>query len=749
MVTGLHSAALGGASAFAVALILATSAAAAMPTTAGAPTQAQAQAPATAAEAGATLSTVIVTAERREQSAQDVGVAVSVLSGQTLALRGVTTLESLQYQTPSLEITPQFGTGQTGFRLRGVGFDDYASNNSSPVGVYIDEVAYPFPVQTTGQIFDVSRVEVLRGPQGTLYGRNSTGGAINILDNLPTATFHSGLDLEGGSYGYARGEGFLSGPITDTVKARVSIISETGGGFQRNRVTGQEIGDLDRASARLQLQWDPLARFTARLEGSYGYDYSDGQGLYRFNEAGGDADHSSQTGWGASQSFANLIGASPDTKPFRHNENYGLDLHLGYDLGFARLTSISGYHLLSRREYEDFDATPAADADEFFDTHAKVFSQEARLTSSGQGPLKYQAGVYYDKEDLSDVFLSDFVDEFGFVADTRYRQHADTVALFGQADYAVTQRLSVTAGLRGEYERRTLDDFSTTTVPAAIATFAPAVKQHYPQVTGKLEADYRLTSETLLYASASRGVKSGGFTAYNTESISQLQPFKPEVLYAYEGGVKSQFLSDTLRLNGDGFYYDYHNQQVQDAIYDPQFGAIGKIVNANSSFIWGLEGEAEWRPIAQLQVSQAISYKRGEFRDFEGLDIARSSAVNSAQFDDRAGQDLGFPKLGLNGSASYTQPVAGTYEVVAEADYAYRGKLTPVLLGPTFDVSDYWLANATLTLRPVGGRWSFGLYGRNITGTRYDLTRNFFLQNVDIAAPGAPATFGGRVTYSY
>ncbi len=721
----------------------------------GAPAAAQSSTVAAAADGAATLSPVIVTAQRREQSAQDVGIAVSVLSGQALALRGVTTLESLQYQTPSLEVTPQFGSGQTGFRLRGVGFDDYASNNSSPVGVYIDEVAYPFPVQTTGQIFDVSRVEVLRGPQGTLYGRNSTGGAINILDNLPTADVHSGLDLEGGSYGYARGEGYLSGPITDTLKARVSVISETGGGFQRNRSTGQEIGDLDRASARIQLQWDPTARFTARVEGSYGYDYSDGQGLYRFDGPGADADHSSQTGWGASQSFANLIGASPDTKPFRHNENYGLDLHLGYDLGFARLTSISGYHLLSRREYEDFDATPAADADEFFNTHARVLSQETRLTSSGQGPLKYQAGVYYDKEDLSDTFLSDFVDAFataagpGFVADTRYRQHADTIALFGQADYAITRRLSVTAGLRGEYERRTLDDFSTTTIPAVIATFAPAIKQHYPQVTGKLEADYRLTSQTLIYASASRGVKSGGFTAYNTQSISQLQPFKPEVLYAYEGGVKSQFLNDTLRFNGDGFYYDYHNQQVQDAIYDPPFGAIGKIVNANSSFIWGLEGELEWRPLPQLQVSQAISYKRGEFRDFEGLDIARSSAANAAVFDNRAGQDLGFPKLGLNGSASYTQPVLGSYEVVAQADYAYRGKLTPVLLGPTFDVSDYWLANATLTLRPVGGRWSFGLYGRNITGARYDLTRNFFLQGIDIAAPGAPATFGGRVTYSY
>ena len=699
-----------------------------------------------------TLSQVIVTAERREQSAQDVGIALSVLSGQTLALRGVTTLESLQYQTPSLEVTPQFGSGQTGFRLRGVGFDDYASNNSSPVGVYIDEVAYPFPIQTTGQIFDVARVEVLRGPQGTLYGRNTTGGAINIITNRPTSSFAAGIDAEAGSYGYGRAEGYLSGPITDTLSFRVAAISETGGGFQRNRTTGQEIGDLDRATGRAQLEWRPTARFDARVEATYGYDDSDGQGLYRFDSAGGvPADRNPYlTGWGASQTFANLVGISPDTKPFRHNENYGVDLHLSYDLAFARVTSITGYHELARREYEDFDATPTADADEYFDTNAKVFSQETRLSSLGAGRLRWQGGIYYDKEDLGDVFLSDFTDAFGFVADTSYVQHADTIAGFGQGDYALTKRLSLTGGLRVEHERRTLNHFVTTTVPfVGLNTVAPQVEQDYTQVTGKAEADYHLTQDALLYASASRGVKSGGFTAYNTESLQQLQPFKPEVLYAYEAGVKTQFLGDTLRLNGDGFYYDYRDEQVQSAIFDPVFGAIGKIVNAPKSYIWGLEGEAEWRPIPPLQISQSVSYKRGEFQDFSGLDIAKSTAADAAVNDNRDGQDLGFPKLGLNGSASWTQPVLGAYEVIVESDYAYRGKLTPVLLGPTFNVSDYWLANATLTFQPVGGRWSLGLYGRNITGTRYDLTRNFFLTGIDIAAPGAPATFGGRATYRY
>jgi iron complex outermembrane receptor protein len=703
---------------------------------------------------GATLSEVVVTAQRREQSVQDVGIAISVLSGQQLALRGVKTVTDLQYQTPGLEITPQFGSGQPGFRLRGVGFDDYASNNSSPVGVYIDEVAYPFPVQTTGQIFDVSRVEVLRGPQGTLYGRNTTGGAINFITNHPTNTLTGGLDADVGTYGYSRAEGFISGPITDTLKFRLSGVTEHGGGFQHDRDTGEKIGDLDRSSGRAQIEWTPISRLDVLVEGSYGYDHSDGQGLYRFDSAGGVTADSNpyDTGWGSSPAFAKLIGINTDTKPFKHNQNAGIDLHVNYDLGFAKFTSITGYHILDRREYEDWDATSAADADEFFNTHTKVLSQELRLSSQDAGPLKWVGGVYFDKEDLRDTFLSDFIDypTLGLIADTAYAQHAHTVAAFGQVDYRITDRLSITGGLRGEYERRSLDNFSTSSPGIGLFSALASENTDYARLSGKGEADYRLTGETLVYASVSRGVKSGGFTAYNTTNVNQLTPFKPESLWAYEAGVKSQFFNNTLRFNGDGFYYDYRDEQLQGAVYDDfSHGPIGKIVNAPKSHIWGLEGEVNWKPVQQLEIDQGVSLKRGEFDDYQGLDTAASTAAGAAVYDNRNGQDLGFPKWSLNGSATWTQPVLDGYQVAFEADYAYRDKYMPVLLGPTFNVSAYWLANATITFSPNNGPWSIGLWGRNITGTRYDLTRNFFLTGVDVAAPGAPATFGARVSYRY
>jgi outer membrane receptor protein involved in Fe transport len=191
------------------------------------------------------LSEVIVTAERREEKAQHVGVALSVLNGKQLLDRGVSNVNDLQHQTPSLEITPAFGGGQPNFRLRGVGFDDYASNNTSPVGVYIDDVALPFPIETQGLLFDVSRVEVLRGPQGTLWGRNTTGGAINFLTNGPTDSFHAGLDA---TYGrYAKGPGRSgSGGATSSTSAMTSPATSS-------RPTTMAIRSPSERPARLQL----------------------------------------------------------------------------------------------------------------------------------------------------------------------------------------------------------------------------------------------------------------------------------------------------------------------------------------------------------------------------------------------------------------------------------------------------------------------------------------------------------------
>src|SRR5690606_2128107 len=182
-----------------------------------------------------TVDEVIVTAQRREQAAQDVGIALSVLSGESLTQQGVTNVNQLQNATPNLEVEPAFGGGAAQFRLRGVGFQDYASNNSPTVGVYVNEVAYPVPVMTQGLIFAVDRVEVRRGPQGTLYGRNTTGGAISLVTKRPTEDLSAGLMTEWGSQDQVRAEGHVSGPLAATVRGRLAVSTEQGGAWQRHR----------------------------------------------------------------------------------------------------------------------------------------------------------------------------------------------------------------------------------------------------------------------------------------------------------------------------------------------------------------------------------------------------------------------------------------------------------------------------------------------------------------------------------
>jgi outer membrane receptor protein involved in Fe transport len=712
------------------------------------------------------LGEIIVTAQHRQESVQNVGIAISVIDGAELAKRGVGNVNQLEYQTPSLEITPAFGGGQPQFRLRGVGFEDYASNNTPTVGIYVDDVAYPVPIMTQGVLFDVARVEVLRGPQGTLYGRNTTGGAINFVTNKPTSTTTAGIDAEYGRFGTARIEGYVSGPITDTLKIRLSGVTEQGGAFQYNRVTGQSLGKADRLFGRGVIEWTPSPGVDVTLNVHGGRDKSENTGLYLFNnfptQAYGvgtpgpvipaDTDHRA-TGWGFDPAFSTAAGFGPDPKPQRHDNSHGASLDVGVDLGEAvRLTSISAYDKLIRRELNDWDASPSYESDTFWHSRVQVFSQEVRLAPVHADRLNWVVGGYYSWQKLQELFATDFTQSLGFFTDTSYTQRAQSISGFGQAEYKLTDKWTVIGGIRYEHERRTLRDFATDIViPPAYdqPTFTDGDRnQSTNKATGKVEVEYHLTPTTLLYTSASKGVKSGGFTTYNSPQADQIDSFKPETLYAYEVGFKTE-LARRLTLNGAGFYYDYHNQQVLGVVVDPQNGAIGRITNAPRSRIYGGELELAYTPFAGLKLTQSLGYKGGQYVRYTDIDSTSvhkdANGVYVGTGENFAGKRLPFTHWSYQGSADYTVPV-GDYAIEAQADYSYRDA-QPSFLGPVFKVKGYWLANATLTFKPQEGNWYIGVYGRNLFNQHYDLVRNYFLPNADIAQPGRPVTYGVRLGF--
>ncbi|MEO1251784.1 MAG: TonB-dependent receptor [Pseudomonadota bacterium] len=721
----------------------------------------------TSAQALADTDQIIVTAERRVASAQDVPISLSVLNANDLIANNVDTLNGIEYLAPNIEIENQFGSGQSSFAIRGVGFRDYATNNSPTVGVYVDDVAYPVPVMTQGLIFDVERIEVLRGPQGTLYGRNTTGGAVKIVSAAPTEEFSAGLVGEGGRFGRVDFEGFLSGPINDDVRVRIAAATTQGGDWQINRETGETLGDANRVALRGRIDARASDRFEVSLKSHAYWDNSDGLGLQAFNPPsfGPPEIHGRrETSFGPSEEFATSFGLDLDEAPFRDNFGVGGSLTATYEFPVADLIYIGAYETLDRREYADYDASPLGAAGAFFESDVDVMSHEARLQSNEPGRLDWIAGVYLSTEDLDETYRSDFVEDGinGLAVFTPYRQEVRTIGVFGQASYEITPALTATAGLRYEDERRDLLDFGTFATVLGPLNFANGLsdgtlenrRQTLDELTWKLGLEYAPADAVLLYASASRGVKSGGFTAYNTLNPSFLDPFRPEVLRAYEIGAKTELAGGALTANAAFFYYDYTDQQVQSAEFAEivAFGIavpIGRIVNAPESTIYGGELEVVWRPSDQLTIGQTLGLKDGEFDEFIDLDIAASSLAGTAVTVDRSGQSLGFPNVSYQGFAAFEAPVSSNFDFGARLFYSYRDETTPPLLGPVYRVDDFWLVNAEIAIASNDQGWELALWGRNILNADYDETRNFFTPGFDVAAPGAPVTYGARVSLRY
>ncbi|MFN3520722.1 MAG: TonB-dependent receptor [Phenylobacterium sp.] len=702
--------------------------------------------------AEASVEEIVVTAQRREQAAQDVGIALSVLGGDDLAQRGITNVNQLQTATPSLDIEPAFGSGAAQFRLRGVGFQDYATNNTPTVGVYVNEVAYPIPVMTQGLIFDVQRVEVLRGPQGTLYGRNTTGGAINFITGMPTAEVAAGASVEFGRFEALKAEGYISGPISESIRGRLSFGTEQGGAWQHNRETGDSLGDADKVAARAMLDIDVTPNLGVMLDVHAGIDKSENIGLYltepfstRFGAGPtipADTD-TTGTGWSISPGLVADTRLEVDSKPGRDNKTWGASANASWDLGAVKLTNIAAYDYLHREEYGDYDASSSIAADVFFGSKVKVWSDELRLASNTEGPLQWVAGVYVSRQVLRERYYSDFLDNYGLTARVRYTQEVTSASVFGQAEYAFNDQWKLIGGLRYEEETRELQDF-TSAFGGATALPESSVETDMNPTTGKIALEYKPMADVLIYASASKGVKSGGFTTYNTANRAAIAAFKPETLYAYEVGFKTNPTA-ALQFNGAAFFYDYRDQQVLSARLTAN-GLVGSFVNAPKSEIWGGELELVWAPTAGLTISQSASYKDGEFKEFRDLDVPATRAAGVEVYIDKSGQEIPFGKWTYGGSVAYTADV-GDFVVRSELNYSWRDDQVS-WLGEKYDIPAYWLANASIGVTPADGPWGASIWVRNLFDEEYDLTRNFFTE-AEVGQRGTPRTYGVRLTYAY
>ena len=442
------------------------------------------------AQSDARLEEVVVTAQKREQSLQNVGIAITAFDGQVLEGMGIDTIKQLQDHTPNLRIKGTV-TGVAQYAIRGVGENaDTSALSSSPVGVHVNQVAQPFPVAVTNLLFDLERVEVLRGPQGDLFGLNTTGGTINYITRRPTDEFEASIRAEIGNYDRTRLTGILSGPLGDSFSARFAVSqNRRNEGWQVNEATGEKLGEFERTGARLSLRFTPSDAFTADFEVHATKDEADAIGFRNvanffaldpvptvlgdpdFLLAATPVNAYNATGWtsytrGAEMETIGLTDTDlfpAGTKPFIENDGTGGSLVLNWDLDAVRITSVTGFETFERNELNDSDGDEIQDSNQFFRSDLDLWSQEFRLASLGDSDVNWVIGANAAGDELEQLtmFVQTEQVDFPGVGGQNPKQERDIWAVFGHVDWAFGSQWELVAGLRFTSETRTQTNITT------------------------------------------------------------------------------------------------------------------------------------------------------------------------------------------------------------------------------------------------------------------------------------------------
>lgn len=733
--------------------------------------------PAADSSAGGALAEVVVTAQKRAEPLQRVPVSVTALTADQLADMKLDNPTVLTETVPNLQVNGIIGGPSPVFSLRGVSMFDYSLNQSSPVATYVDEV-YKGNFALLGvELFDMERVEVLRGPQGTLYGKNTTGGAINFISRTPS--FESPnryLKLGVGNYSrYDVEGGFDATLVPDRLAARLAFTYAKADGWFKNKLPGGP--DMDAVG-----QW--AARATVLFKASDTVDM-----LLRYSHSKQDMHNYAifarpgplGVGAGIFQQFHDLDPiANPNTDYFRDGladdeveVSYTPKRHqttdtvsLTANAGIASnltLTSISAYAKGNLFNPEATDGSPI----EVFKTPyvgtAKQFTQDLRLTSSFDAPFNFILGTYYQHEAVfnstelqlwngidvnldGSIDVNDCIDSGGALAcryGNQFDQNRNSWAVYADTSYQLSEPLKLRLGLRYNHDNAALRNFiaqlrGPDDVP--IANLIPgdpinvdatlSNELHDTATTGKVGLDFTPHPGLLLYASYSRGYRSGAFSAQAFFSPIEATGAKPETLDAYEIGFKSQWLNGRLRANGSAFHYTYKNQQVIDV--NPVTLAQ-PLVNLGKSKIDGAELELVMRPFDALTLHAGFGWLDAKLKDavLRGEDLSGNRLPDSPKFTGN---------LALDWEAYRVEKTV----LVVGLDGSYAGAqyFEPFNV-PRLRQKSYGLFNARVALRSANDRWEAALWGRNLTNEFY-ITSAADVSGIgfDYTHRGMPRTYG-------
>lgn len=718
---------------------------------------------------------IVVTAQRREQNLQDVSVSITVLSAEQLDNLRVAQPADIAAFTPGMYVSTGI-SGDPIFALRGIGMNNNESNQNPAVTPYIDQVPLPSITMMGFQMFDLERVEVLKGPQGTLYGRNVTGGAINFVTRKPSQDFDSSFSANIGRYELTEIEAAVGGGLSENLAGRLAVHSITRNGWQ-TLITGIQPGDVDsnngeveRQSARGSLLWSPSDNFDLLLVADVGLGESETLG---YEHAG----TSLRTDPGAPCSFVTtgirneeecasfaiirtgntgepvtgelLAFSDPDTGPRTVFGNFtlgniddvtswGISNTMNLTIGRTVLTSVTGFRNLER-ETGFSNGVPFLLDDTFRDQEIDVFTQELRLASDDSwGKLQWVIGAYYGKDEIDDLVLFDFRDHrlFSGLFDSTFFQDTEDVALFGHLEYQANDKIRLIGGIRYTDEDRFFR-YSGGILgpgPVPIALFEDTVEA--TETTGKVGIDWMPIDDMLVYFSASRGFKGPGFPATISFSADQSAPFEAEILDAFEVGMKSTLANGKLQFNAAAYFYDWQDLQATTAVDRAGIRLI-VLANAGDAEVIGVEAEALWYPTEEFSLRAGVNFMDAEIKtgEFEG-----DTPVQSPEFSGT-----------LLASYSPATTIWGLRPFI-NVDYTYRSKIELALKNNVADAqSAYGLLGLRAGLATPDEKWEFSVWARNLTDKLYK-NQSFggdstFLSGRIVYAD--PRMYGATLSFSY
>ncbi|MDX1631470.1 MAG: TonB-dependent receptor, partial [Thermoanaerobaculia bacterium] len=704
---------------------------------------------------------VVVTARKREENVQDVPVAVTVTSGEVLEETSPPDISVLQDYVPNLSVyaARNQSTTMTAF-MRGIGQADPLWGVDPGVGLYLDGVYMARPQGALLDVYDVERVEVLRGPQGTLYGKNTIGGAIKYETRPPTDSLEARIGVEGGNYSTQNVRAMVSGPLVEgKLRGKVSFASLERDGFGTNRFTGRDVSDKDTTAYRIGLDWLPTDDVTVRLSADGTDDDSEPKGYQRLEANPFCPLFLGQPCPPLDDRFDVQSGLAPLNGT--ESEGYALTVDWGMTPDWT-FRSISAYRESDSVNNIDFDTTPAPITDveaTYFDDQT---SQEFQFVYDGGGKLGGVLGLYYFDGEAGGEVLNNFLNTlFGITSGT---VETRSYAIFGDGSYRVNDRLSLNFGLRYTDEEKRGIAFNAGFTDATFSEIALVLAdfdktETFTSAAPRIGLDYQFSEDVMGYVTASRGFKSGGFNVRAQSNFfpASAEPFDDEVLDVVEVGVKSILADRQLVLNTAAFYGDYTDIQVStftafdadgDGVDDSFFG---NFVNAGDATMKGLELEFDWNPrdVYWFGLQGHLSYLDAEPDTF--LDRNNDGFVDT-QVITNAPDYTGSLRLKFNKSA-----FGGLLTATIGANYRDDSVLTneggPDPRNPTQPLQPliqeaYETVDFSINWITEEGHWGVKVNGYNVTDEEY-LTNGYNIPVLGVVtgAYGAPSTITAGIQY--